>query len=185
MDAALGAEEMVENLTAKCLDWEEKYAAVSEEKDDLEKLYDLNEELQENAREVELQLREDVDHAVMKTREVERERDAAHEIIADHQSTIGKFRDLVAKVQEQNMDLRAALEKETNKPVSTPAEMIDFKKMFAESKAHSKAIDMDLRACEVQQANQHVAYLSSFMSDSFNGRGGDSEAILVLLLIPR
>ena len=52
---------MVENLTAKCLDWEEKYAAVSEEKDDLEKLYDLNEELQENAREVELQLREDVD----------------------------------------------------------------------------------------------------------------------------
>ena len=61
VDAALGAEEMVENLTAKCLDWEEKYAAVSEEKDDLEKLYDLNEELQENAREVELQLREDVD----------------------------------------------------------------------------------------------------------------------------
>ena len=37
---------MVENLTAKCLDWEEKYAAVSEEKDDLEKLYVLNEELQ-------------------------------------------------------------------------------------------------------------------------------------------
>ena len=46
VDAALGAEEMVENLTAKCLDWEEKYAAVSEEKDDYEKLYDLNEELQ-------------------------------------------------------------------------------------------------------------------------------------------
>ena len=74
----------------------------------------------------------------MRTREVERERDAAHEVIADHASTIGKFRDLVAKVQEQNLDLRAALEKETNKPVSTPAEMIDFKKMFAESRAHSK-----------------------------------------------
>ena len=70
----------------------------------------------------------------MRTREVERERDAAHEVIADHASTIGKFRDLVAKVQEQNLDLRAALEKETNKPVSTPAEMIDFKKMFAESR---------------------------------------------------
>ena len=46
MDAALGAEEMVENLTAKCLDWEERHAAVAEEKDDLEKLHDLNEELQ-------------------------------------------------------------------------------------------------------------------------------------------
>ncbi len=186
VDAALGAEEMVENLTTKCLDWEEKYAAISEEKDDLEKLYDLNEELQENAREVELQIREDLDIAQGKIREVERARDAAHEIIADHQATITKFRDLVAKVQEQNLDLRSELEKETNKPVSaTPAEMIDFKKMFAESKAHSKAIDMELRTCEVQQANQHVAYLTSFMSDRFMGRGGDNEAVLVLLLMPR
>ena len=53
-----------------------------------------------------MQLREDVDVAKAKTREVERERDAAHEVIADHAATIGKFRDLVAKVQEQNMDLR-------------------------------------------------------------------------------
>jgi dynactin 1 len=68
VDAALGAEEMVENLTTKCLDWEEKYSTISEEKDDLEKLYDLNEELQENAREVELQLREDVDLTMAKVR---------------------------------------------------------------------------------------------------------------------
>jgi dynactin 1 len=119
-------------------------------------------------------------------REVKRSRDAANEVIADHQATITKFRDLVARVQEQNLDLRAELEKETNKPVSaTPAEMIDFKKMFTESRAHSKAIDMELRTCEVQQSCQHVSYLSSFMSDAFMGRGGDNEAVLVLLLVPR
>jgi len=50
VDAALGAEEMVENLTAKCLDMEDKLAAVLEEKEDLEKLHDLNEELQETLR---------------------------------------------------------------------------------------------------------------------------------------
>ena len=64
-------------------------------------------------------------------------------------------------------------------------EMIDFKKMLADTKAFSKAIDMELRQCEIDQANLHVKYLNSYMSDSFMARGGDNEAILVLLLIPR
>ena len=46
MDAALGAEEMVENLTTKCLDLEDKLAALLEEKADLEALHDINEEMQ-------------------------------------------------------------------------------------------------------------------------------------------
>jgi dynactin 1 len=44
---------------------------------------------------------------------------------------------------------------------------------------------MELRQCEIEQANIHVKYLSTYMSDSFMARGGDHEAILVLLLIPR
>ena len=44
---------------------------------------------------------------------------------------------------------------------------------------------MELRQCEVDQANLHTKYMSSYMSDSFTARGGDHEAILVLLLIPR
>ena len=71
VDAALGAEEMVENLTTKCLDMEDKMAALLEEKEDLEKLHDLNEELQENAREEEMQMREDLDLANAKIREVQ------------------------------------------------------------------------------------------------------------------
>ena len=61
----------------------------------------------------------------------------------------------VVQVQDQNQSLRDALEKETNKPVaasSAAAEMIDFKKMFAETKAHSRAIDMELRQCEVEES---------------------------------
>ncbi|TRY77114.1 hypothetical protein TCAL_00046, partial [Tigriopus californicus] len=185
VDAALGSEEMVENLTVKCLDLEEKLAALEEERDDLEKLHEMNEELQENTREVELQLREDLELTQSKMREMIRARDAAYEIIGDHETTIKKFRELVNKVQEQNIELRSSLEKETNKPVATPTEMIDFKKMFAETKAHSKAIEMELRNCEVQQANQHVRYLSSYMGDSFMTRGGDNEAVLIILLIPR
>ena len=44
---------------------------------------------------------------------------------------------------------------------------------------------MELRQCEIDQANLHVKYLNSYMSDSFMARGGDNEAILVILLVPR
>ena len=37
---------MVENLTTKCLDLEDQLAAIQEEKQDLEALHDMNEELQ-------------------------------------------------------------------------------------------------------------------------------------------
>lgn len=46
--------------------------------------------------------------------------------------------------------------------------------MFIETKAHSKAIDMELRQLEVAQANQHVAYLTQYMPDNFMTRGGKS-----------
>ena len=47
-----------------------------------------------------------------------------------------------------------------------------LQKMFAETKAHARAIDLELRHMEVQQAQQHVQYLVAFMPDSFLNRGG-------------
>ena len=46
VDAALGAEEMVENLTTKCLDLEDKCSSIMEEKIELEQLHEMDEELQ-------------------------------------------------------------------------------------------------------------------------------------------
>ena len=44
--------------------------------------------------------------------------------------------------------------------------------MFAETKAHAKAIEMDLRKIEVQQSNRHVELLAKFLPDAFLARGG-------------
>ncbi|OQR79112.1 dynactin subunit 1-like, partial [Tropilaelaps mercedesae] len=63
IDAALGAEEMVEKLTEKNLSLEEKVRELQEVVDDLEKLQDLNDELQDTARETEQDLREEVEAA--------------------------------------------------------------------------------------------------------------------------
>uniref|UniRef100_A0A0L8GWH2 Uncharacterized protein n=1 Tax=Octopus bimaculoides TaxID=37653 RepID=A0A0L8GWH2_OCTBM len=61
VDAALGAEEMLTTLTEKNLKLEEVIEQMEEEKSDLETLHEMNEELQENARETELELREELD----------------------------------------------------------------------------------------------------------------------------
>ena len=189
VDAALGAEEMVENLTTKCLDLEDRIVLILEEKSDLEALHDINEQLQENAREVELELREEIDMHQAKIRALQRDKEANLELILDHEGTINKFRMFVQQIQEQNRDLKSALEKETSKPVSgtmgVSHEMIDFKKMFAETKAHAKAIDVELRKSEIEEAGAHVKYLMAFMGETFTARGGDYEAIQVLLTVPR
>nr|XP_022336647.1 dynactin subunit 1-like isoform X4 [Crassostrea virginica] len=186
VDAALGAEEMVETLTERNLALEEKLQELEEEKSDLEALHEMNEELQETAREAELELREELDLATGRGNEFKRKLDATAETFADYEATISKFRDLVSTLQDTIRDMRSRQAETEHKSETTPTiEVIDFKTKFAESKAYAKTIDMELRKLEVQQANRHVGLLQSFMGDNFMNRGGDHDAILVLLMIPR
>lgn len=94
------------------------------------------------------------------------------ETAADRELTISKFQELVHKLQDQSLELQQRLEKESSKPVSALSEILDFKKMFSEMKAHTKAIDLELRRVDVQQLQQHIKYLIAFMPDTFMNRGG-------------
>lgn len=185
VDAALGAEEMVEQLTERNLNLEEKITELQETVSDLEALHDMNEELQENARETELELREEVDMANSRVREFKQKLEASHESLADLEQTIQKFRTLTETIKEHNQDLVQQLEKATNRAIVPQTDLYDFKIKFAETRAHTKAVEMELRRIEVQQANQHINYLRAFMPDEFLNVGGDHDAVLILLLIPR
>lgn len=192
VDAALGSEEMVENLTERNLKLEDRIQTLEEEIADLEALHEMNEELQENARESELELREDLDLANGKVAEYKRKLDATSETIADYENTISKFRDLVTSLKETIKDLHSRQAEVGHKEATPTIETFDFKTKFAETKAYakdyetiSKTIDMELRKLEVSQANKHIAMLQSFMPDFFVNRGGDHDAVLVLLMIPR
>ncbi|XP_070403129.1 dynactin subunit 1 isoform X7 [Nothobranchius furzeri] len=186
VDAALGAEEMVETLTERNLDLEEKVRELRETVTDLEAINEMNDELQENARETELELREMLDLGAARVREAEKRVEAAQETVADYQQTIKKYREVTAHLQEVNRELTSQQEASAElQQQQTPAEMFDFKIKFAETKAYAKAIEMELRKMEVVQANRHVSLLTSFMPESFLRHGGDHDCILVLLLVPR
>ncbi|TMS02482.1 Dynactin subunit 1 [Larimichthys crocea] len=185
VDAALGSEEMVETLTERNLDLEEKVRELRETVTDLEAINEMNDELQENARETEMELREQVDLSGAKVREAEKRVEAAQETVADYQQTISKYRELTAGLQEANRELISQQNANAEQVQQPPAELFDFKIKFAETKAYAKAIEMELRKMEVAQSNRQVSLLTSFMPDSFLRHGGDHDCILVLLLIPR
>lgn len=185
VDAALGSEEMVETLTERNLDLEEKVRELRETVTDLEAINEMNDELQENARETEMELREQLDLGGAKVREADKRVEAAQETVADYQQTINKYRELTAGLQDANRELISQQNANAEQVQQPPAELFDFKIKFAETKAYAKAIEMELRKMEVAQSNRQVSLLTSFMPDSFLRHGGDHDCILVLLLIPR
>ncbi|KAI4502462.1 hypothetical protein M0802_002374 [Mischocyttarus mexicanus] len=191
VDAALGAEEMVEVLGEKKMALEQKVTELEEAVADLEALQDMSDELAESSKELELELREELDLALGSARDAHRHRDAALETLADRELTITKFRELTHQLQEQCLQLEQRVQTtESTKSITRGAEqqlaeILDFQKTFAETRAQTKAVDLEIRRLDAEEAQSHVRYLLSFMSPAFLARGGDHDAILTLLLIPR
>ncbi len=59
----------------------------------------MNDELQETARETDLELREEIDLANGRANEANRKMEAFQESMADYETTIAKFRELVSQLQ--------------------------------------------------------------------------------------
>ncbi|XP_018341862.1 PREDICTED: dynactin subunit 1 isoform X1 [Trachymyrmex septentrionalis] len=191
VDAALGAEEMVEVLGERKMALEEKVAELEEAVADLEALQDMSDQLAESSKELELELREELDLALGAARDAQRHRDAALETLADRELTITKFRELTHQLQEQCLQLQQRVQSTESTKTNVRgadqqlAEILDFQKTFAETRAQTKAVDLELRRLDAEEARNHVCYLLSFMPPAFLTRGGDHDAILTLLLIPR
>lgn len=185
VDAALGAEEMVEQLADKKMELEDRIKSLEDEVAELEALEEVHEQLVESNHELELDLREELDMALSDKREALRERDATLETIVDRDQTIIKFRELVQRLNDQAMEMRERSETSTKSIKENIADTIDFKQMFAESKAFTRAIDLQLRQIEISQAQEHCRLLSAYMPETFLARGSDHDAILVILLISR
>jgi dynactin 1 len=187
VDAALGAEEMVEQLAERKMELEDRCKQLEEEVAELEALEEVHEQLVESNHELELDLREELDMAHAAKREALREKDAALETVLDRDSTILKFRELVQRLNEQTQELRDKINRDTKNVDGGQkfTETIDFKQVFSDAKAHTRAIDLQLRQIELTEVNEHIKYVLAYMPDTFMARGGDHDAILVILLVSR
>ncbi|OON13387.1 hypothetical protein X801_10839 [Opisthorchis viverrini] len=134
----------------------------------------MNDELQENARETERELREEIEQGRVKIGQLARHLDATRETVADYEKTLGKFRDLVTELQAQNADLRRSL-----------ADGQRQQQESVQQKSLAQMIEAELRRMEAEFSTAHVQRLTAFLPESFIRRGGDNDALLVLLLVDR
>ncbi|XP_063631995.1 dynactin subunit 1 [Cydia splendana] len=194
VDAALGAEEMVEQLAEKKMALEDQVEQLKQDVSELEALQEVHEQLVESNRELEQDLREELEMAQSATREVVREREAAFETIMDRDSTILKFRELVQKMTEQYNEIRNQLESKQGSPApsseqDTPepsrSPPVELGSLVQLSRASTRSVDLQLRALELAQARARADMLAACLPDHFMQPAGDHDAILLILLLQR
>lgn len=140
--ATLGSVQMIEQLTEQNLDLEEKLAELREANADLEAINEVNDQLQESAREEERELRRMLDVSESRVRESERQIEQIKYTLADQEKTILKFRELVKQLQEEKdlvtRKLRSKMEEKSEQAAAAKQDgqasgTFDFKQKFIET----------------------------------------------------
>ena len=172
LDIALGAEEMIEELTEKNFALNEQLDGLRAAVEDLESLKELNDELEINHTETEKQLQDEVDYHGTVLAEQARKSALKDETIHDLEYTVSRFRALAITLQTDLEDMRASqqlTESEASDLTSRSRAMMDLnmRLQVSASKTQVKAIDLDLRRLEAEEAAEHLKIVQLFLPEAF------------------
>ncbi|RCI05266.1 hypothetical protein CU098_009430 [Rhizopus stolonifer] len=188
LDDALGAEDLVEQLTEKNLALAEKMEEMRMAIDDLEALKELADELEDNHMETEKQLQAEIDHRDMLLREQMERLRSSEETSADYEGTIQQFRELVTTLQNDLEQLRyrevsQQSEKQTLSSQSQAMMSLNMQLQSTVMKAQAKSIDLELRKLDAAQANDRLSYIQPYLPEAFFKT--ENDAISCVLLYKR
>lgn len=185
LETALGAEEMIEELTERNLALNEKLEESRLTIEELESLKELNDELEINHTENERQLQDEIDY--QESLLVEEARKQANQVstMQDLEQTVSRFRELVFNMQSDLEDMRASQEiseaqaNELNLR-SRAMQDLNMKLQTSATKTQVKAVDLQLGKLEAQQSSEHLAIVQPFLPDSFQRESNSIHALLRL-----
>lgn len=187
LEAALGAEEMIEGLTERNMGLQERMDELRGTIDDLENIRELNDELEVNHVEAEKQMQEEIDFKDALI--VDRERIAKQQQAAldDADYTINRFRELVTQLQSDLQDMQASKQlsdTEASDLESKSRAMMDLNLRLQSSAAKTqvKTIDLELRRLDAQEASEHLAIVQLFLPEAFHA---ERDSVLALLRFKR
>lgn len=172
LDNALGAEEMLEQLTERTLSMGEKIEEMRITIEDLEALKELADELEESHVENERQLEEQISVLTSRMKKKEQSLENLAEVLADRDSTIEQFRDLVAKCQDQITQLRESNDQRQVDATDSAAHSqvvmsLNMKLQTTTIKNRARAIDFALSKLELDQAKERVAIIQQYLPDEY------------------
>ncbi|KAI9883914.1 MAG: Fructose-2,6-bisphosphatase [Watsoniomyces obsoletus] len=187
LETALGAEEMIEELTERNMNMSEEISELRAVIEDLESLKELSDELELNHVETEKQMQEEMDYRDGLMAEQLRRAAQQKESIENYEYTLARFRDLVASLQSDLDDIRASqqtTEAEAAELNSHSRAMMDLnmKLQAAASRTQVKTIDLELRRLDAQEAVEHLAVVQLFLPEAFRS---ERDSILAWLRFKR
>ncbi len=183
LDTALGAEEMIEELTDRNMALNEKMDELRRTIEDLESLKELNDELEINHTETEKQLQDEIDYNEALLSEEARKAAIQDGTIQDLEYTVNRFRDLAKNMQSEIEDMRTSQqlsETEANELSNRSRAMMDLnmRLQVSASKAQVKAIDLELGNMNAQESAEHLAIVQLFLPESFKSERDSVQALL-------
>lgn len=183
LETALGAEEMIEELTEKNLSLQEQIDELIMVIEDLESLKEINDELEVNHVETEKQMQDEIDYHETIVQEHIRKSGVQDEAIQDLEYTVSRFRELVTNLQSDLEDMRASqqiTESEANELSSRSKAMLDLnlRLQVSASKAQVKAIDLELERLQAQESAEHLAIVQLFLPDIFTNERDSVNSLL-------
>ncbi|KAJ4209321.1 hypothetical protein NW767_001228 [Fusarium falciforme] len=187
LDNALGAEDMIEDLTERNMSMAEQIEELKAVIDDLESLKEINDELEINHVQNEKEMQEELDFKDSVITEQARRAVQQEESLEDMEYTLSRFRELVTSLQSDLDDMRASqavTEGESEKLNDRSRAMMDLnmKLQISAAKAQVKTIDLELRRLEAQEAEQHLEIVKLFLPDTYKE---DQDSVLALLRFRR
>ncbi|KAI1067450.1 hypothetical protein LB506_004298 [Fusarium annulatum] len=187
LDNALGAEDMIEDLTERNMSMSEQIEELKAVIDDLESLKEINDELEINHVQNEKEMQEELDFKDSVIAEQARRAAQQEESLEDMEYTLSRFRELVTSLQSDLDDMKASqavTEGESEKLNDRSRAMMDLnmKLQISASKAQVKTIDLELRRLDAQEAEQHLEMVKLFLPDTYKE---DQDSVLSLLRFRR
>ncbi|KAL8653634.1 MAG: hypothetical protein Q9210_001986 [Variospora velana] len=185
LEVALGAEEMIEELTEKNLGLSEQIENLRATVEELESLKELNDELETNHTENAKQMQEEIDYKEILLAEHAAKASTQVQTIQDLEYTVTRFRNLVTSMQTDLEDMRTSqqlTETEANDLNSRSRVMMDLnlRLQASASKAQVKAIELELGRLEAQESVEHLSIVQLFLPDSFKVERNSVRAYLRL-----
>src|SRR3569833_417809 len=187
LDNALGAEDMIEELTERNMAQAEQLEELKAVIEALENLKEINDELEINHVQNEKEMQEEIDFKEAVIAEQARSAGRQEEAMEDMEYTLSRFRELVTSLQTDLEDMRASHavnENESEQLGRKSRAMMDLnmKLQISAAKAQVKTIDLELRRMEAQEAEQHLEIVKLFLPDTYQA---DRDSVLALLRFRR
>lgn len=179
LDDALGAEEMVMQLTERNLTLGEKIEEMRITIEDLEALKELGEELEENHVETERAMQDEINEKDVQLAERQQRIETLEEVCQDMERTITRFRELVIQLESELETLRSETQSAQNESAAaashTAAIMsLNLKLQSTATRNQARNIDLELKRIEANETKEWLNIVQPYLPQIYTETDGDA-----------